>query len=287
MKESRVNDGKTLLVEFDSWGDWLEYSRLALPKNVYHDSSIKTDSFYQEFTLTPNYDKAIELALVGWEEKVNEARTLSELLINKILDHMAVPTIHYDVEGIDFDMSRVHQGEPECWYRFEEHVTENEGDAVVRIVINNMASCGVETDTIIKRGAVIAALVETLEYAHRRVELVSHSPFAAFDDDGKKAAAEFKIMVKTASQPLDLARLMFMSGHPSMLRRLLFHALEMNVPEHTKCGSCYGYPTDLSKADQGNVYFGKLHYGQNDRWLRDPEGFIIEQLQAQGVEVKL
>ena len=283
MKESRVNSGKTLLVEFDSWGDYIDYCNRSLPKNTYAESSRSGDS---SFTLTANYEEAMQLAVVGWEEKVKEARTLSELLINKILDHMATPTIHYDVEGIDFDMARVHNGEPECWYRFEEHVTENEGDAVVRIVINNMASCGVETETIIKRGAVIAALVETLEYAHRRVEIVSHSPFSE-NNGNHEPAAEFKIMVKTASHPLDLARLMFMSGHPSMLRRLLFHCLELNVPEHSRCGCCYGFPVDLPKEAQGNVYFGKMHYDQHDQWLKDPEGFILEQLQTQGIEVKL
>jgi len=281
--ESRINEETTLLVTFDSWGDYIEYCNRPLPKNVYRNESCSGTS---SFTLTANYDEAMQLAVVGWEDKVKEARTLSELLINKILDYMVTTTIHYDVEGIDFDMARVHNGEPECWYRFEEHVTENEGDAVVRIVINNMASCGVETETIIKRGAVIAALVETLEYAHRRVEVVSHSPFS--ETNGKYApSAEFKIIVKTAGQPLDLARLMFMSGHPSMLRRLLFHCLELNVPEHQRAGFCYGYPIDLPKEAQGNVYFGKMHYGQNERWLKDPESFIIEQLQEQGIEIKL
>jgi hypothetical protein len=271
-----VNTNGAKLLDFDSWGDWLEYCKQNLPSNHYNDASEKNDS---EFTGTPNYSAALSLAVSGWEEKVSEARVLSEGLINKVLDKIATPVIHYDVEGIDFDMARVHRGEPEVWYRFEEHIIENDGDNVVRIVINNIASCGISTESIIRRGAVIAALVELLEYSHKKVEIISHTPFHT----GK---IEFRTIVKTANQPLDMARLMFMSGHPSMLRRLLFRALELNPKEHRECGMSYGMPHDLQQCDWGDVYFGKMHYEQNEQWYKNPEQFIIDQLTKQGIEVK-
>lgn len=275
MKESKNTNGAKL-IDFESWGDYLEYCNLPFPKNVYHQSSRRNDN---DFNGGLSFHGALDMAIVGWEEKVSEARVLSEGLIDKILDKMASPVIHYDVEGLDFDMDRIHRHEPEVWYRFEEHLIDAEGDAVVKIVINNIASCGISTESIVRRGAVIAALVELLEYSHRKVEIISHTPF---DNN----IIEFRTVVKTANQPLDMSRLMFMSGHPANLRRLLFHCLEMNVPEHTKCGAGYGTPYDIQKQDQGNIYFGKMHYGENERWVKEPEKFIIEQLQAQGIEVK-
>jgi hypothetical protein len=285
MVETILANGKTILCDFDSWGDFVEFSKKDTPKDTPCNSSHATSGSRDGWTMTANYNDALSLAVSGWEEKVSEARNMSEALISKVMDKMNVPTIHFDVEGIDFDMARVHNGEPECWYRFEEHTVDNEGDAVIRITVNNMASAGIDAETIVKRGAVIAAMVELFEYAHRKVEIISHSPFKSWDS--KQADIEFKINIKLANQPLDLARLMFVTGHPSMLRRLLFHAVEMYPPQMRTCGEGYGKCSELRDDAQGNIHFGQINYEDKETWINHPHEFILEQLKAQSIDVKL
>jgi hypothetical protein len=272
----QINKGTGKLFEFNSWGDMLEYVKQPLPDNAYWRESV--DKGDADWSGTATYPQALTVAVDGWQDAVKDAKQLADALINKVMDRINVPVIHYDVEGIDFEMSRVNRGEPECWYRFEEHITNNEGDNVITIVVNGAVSCGIKSEAIIRRGAVICALIELLEYSHRKVTVVHDMPY--------HNEITFRTIVKTAHQPLDMARLMFACGHPAMLRRLMFHALELNPTEHEKVGSGYSIPTDTNKANQGDIYFPRMISLDGQRWHSEPEQFIIEQLKAQGIEIK-
>jgi len=273
---SNVDNGTGKLFEFNSWGDMLEYVKQPLGDDAYRRES--REHLGDDWSGTKNYPTALTMAVDGWSDKVKDAKQLADALVNKVMARITVPVIHFDVEGIDFDMSRVNRGEPECWYRFEEHIQENDGDNVVTIVVNGAASCGIETSAIIKRGAVICALIELLEYSHRKVTVVYDMPY--------HSDITFRTVVKTAHMPLDLSRLMFACGHPAMLRRLMFHALELNPSEHRNVGSCYSMPTDTAYANRGDIYFQRMTSLERERWHVDPENYIIEALQAQGIEVK-
>ena len=276
MNMKPINDGTGKLFEFNSWGSLLDYLKTPLPSDAYRTSSRDGD---YEFTGTKSYDQAIDIANTGWVDGVKDAKQLADTLINKVMDKVSVPVIHYDVEGIDYDMSLVNRGIPECWYRFEEHIMDNDGDNVVTIVVNGSASCGIDKGDITKRGAVIVALIELLEYSHRKVAVVH--------DMSYHSDITFRTIIKTPEQPLDLARLMFACAHPSMLRRLMFRALELNPVQHRNVGASYSMPTESALNQRGDIYFPIMHYVENEKWHKNPEAFIIEQLTKQGIEVKV
>lgn len=270
-----ISDGTGKLVNFDTWGDLIDYVKQPHPPDVYQQHS---NEYGKNWAGTNTLDEAIDIAVKGWEDGIKDARPIADALIDKLTDMVEVPVIHYDVEGIDFDMARVNRGEPECWYRFEETLQDDMNSAVVSIVVNGAATCTVDAKVIIRRGAVIVALIELLEFAGRKVsvtyEWTCHSDIT------------FRTTVKTPSQPLDLSRLMFACAHPSMLRRLMFKALEMNPREHRAVGSGYSTPTESNEKDRGNIYFKKMHTPEHEKWNKNPEKFILEQLKAQGVHIK-
>jgi hypothetical protein len=124
-----------------------------------------------------------------------------------------------------------------------------------------------------------------LEYAGNRCEVVHHCPFNSTHADIQHSAIDFKTVIKTADQPLDLSRLMFAVGHPSMFRRIMFACLEQNPVEHAKVRN-YGQSVPVHESYHGDIYLDSMGYG-DPQWTSpaSAQEWILAQLKAQGVHV--
>ena len=263
------------LIEFGSWGELIDYAArvpTVTAKSEQHSRFVRDDDWYG----TPDFPAALNLALNGWTDAETKARTLSSVLFNKVSSLVEHDYPVSDIEGVDIEMGAYTRGEPECWTRFEKVMEEGEGK-IARIVFNGFFSAGINHDVIIARGAAVAALVDLLEYSGTRCEVIYHCPF--------NDPIHFRTLIKSADQPLDLSRLMFAVGHPSMFRRIMFSALEHN-PERESL-SLYGLPYELHESQRGDVYLGCA--GFPDVQWKDTESaqaWIIAELKSQGVDVK-
>ncbi len=267
-------------VTFTSWSEMLDYARRTPPMPADgHQASRSVGSDREEWTGTYSFDGAMRLAELGWPEATAKATALTAALVDKVSSLMEHDRITYDVTGRDFDVSMMLTGEPEHWSDTETVVTDGPSTRILKMVINGFVSCGVDNDVIIARGAAIAALIATLELSGFRVEVIHRTPFHC-----SSAKLDFVTPIKSADQPLDLDRLIFAVGHPSMFRRLMFSSLEHNPAERKHLDSYGKSNCTIDQDDQGDLYIAQTGYG-DPQWTNTETAakWVLAQAKAQGV----
>ena len=173
---------------------------------------------------TESYDAAIKLAQTGWRDGAKRVDALRRDLDDAVQTLVASKAANmvYGVEGDWVDVGRLVTGDPECCGSWVVQGDER-NEKVVKIVANVSVSCAVNAETIFARGAACLAAVDIIEALGKRVELWIG---LGLRDCGKRI--ETHVLVKPASQPLELDRLSFVLCHASMLRRILFAHMEIN-----------------------------------------------------------
>lgn len=264
-------------IEFASWGESLDYARkdpIALT-----GACSRADDLRRTKWAGGTWLKALDLAQNGWPEGEETVKALSEAFTDKISSLIERQVVTYDVEGIGLDVATFLNGEPECWQRFDTVIAENHGTRILRIVVNGFFSSGIHSSVIMRRGAIIASLISLLELANIRTELILHTPFitAGF-------GITVKTTLKTADQPLDLARLIFAVGHPANFRRISFSQYEQH-PQTWEPG--YGSPYDFPPKEQGDIYFGCMSFDAT-QWASDERAqeWLLKTIKEQGIIVK-
>jgi hypothetical protein len=170
---------------------------------------------------THTFEQAVELAHVGWPEgaaRVAEIRASLDKYVeaSKVA---ACQQFAWDVVGDFVDVGRVLFGEPEACGSYNEYETGRFGSQrVVRLYANLGVSAGVKAEAIFARGAVVLAAVDVLESLGLRVELWAGK--ATSRVSGGEAQHQVEVLVKAASQPVDVDRLAFALCHNASLRRL-------------------------------------------------------------------
>jgi hypothetical protein len=129
------------------------------------------------------------------------------------------------------------------------------------IILNGSASCGVDTEIMLKRGVAVIALADILELNGYRTAI--RVVYNNRGSGGMEVGTD--ITVKRFSQPPELDRLAFYLADPSALRRLFFSWLE-NLPasfrESLSVPGHYGIPCELPKSEVGkqDIYIGCMHW---------------------------
>lgn len=273
--------GEEVAYKFDRWSDFINACAAPtdFPEHSRH-SRINGSSFTG---CTPA--EAVKLGQIGWMEGAAMARPFTNSLFKSIAAQIERQDIYYDVEGRMFDVARVLQNEPECWMQFETKIVKGPSQRFIRITINGTASGGVDTATIIGRGAAICALIELLEFSGRRVELT-----LAMATCSGSARFHARVKIKTFDQPLDMPKVVYAIAHPSVLRYHVFSLMEA-IPDSAMrsklgVGGGYGMPDDVH-GDLGDIYLGRMMYGES-QWTDPAKAteWIKTQLLAQGVELK-
>jgi hypothetical protein len=199
--------------------------------------------------------------------------------------------VSHDVEGHAIDVARFVDGEPEAWLKFEEVLQESEsGHKLIRIAFNYSVSGHISPEVITRKGAAVAALVELLEYAGHRVELILCHAVAEYRND--EAVTETYIRMKEFDQNLDSAVLAFALAHPATLRVLTFSIMEQypyEVRRHIGVpGGGYGIPAEVNKENRGDIYIARS-LASDSQWdsAEKAEAWIIKQLKEQGVTINM
>ena len=267
---------------FSSWGEFLECAKQ--PSKTSYNQSVANGT---DFTNGVSFDGALTMAQTGWLDAADKAKTLTDNLVDKVVQLIELPQLVYDVEGIDFDLSRVLDGEPEAWYRFETKTVQGEGTDLIHIVINCSVSGGVNCDAIIRRGAMIVALIELLEYAGKKVTVSMIGVFGSNRDKDKYEGYSYQVTLRRAGMPLDVPFLMFAVAHPASFRRLGFRLAERHRDVMREIGACYGHPVNVPKDKQGDIYFPCVHLSRDLEAYKEPEQFILDTLKTHGIDVKV
>lgn len=207
-----------------------------------------------------SWSKAKILAKKGWDEGLVEIEKYRARIIPKITDKVLRPMPVYAVAGYNVDVGTFLSNNPECFLtrEFEER---NYPGRIFKIVCSISFSASITPETIIQRGAMVCALVDAIEYAGHRAEVISNVAFSGWDSEearlGKNKTYgwfEVSVVVKKASQPLEMSDLAFCLAHPAMLRRMMFSVAELNG--WSDRFSNYGYPAEAT--DKGDLYIREV-----------------------------
>ena len=267
---------KCIRREYDSWGDFVEHC--ASPCDHTDRASTRNDPAFRG---VPDAEAAYTLARDGWTEGTKRARRLSDPLVEVISSRIERVEPTYVLEGTGaLDIGRYLDGEPECWVRFTPELVDGPGTKHLTVLYNGTVSAGVDKEVIAAKGAVMAALVELLEMAGHRVQiLLGHST----ERMGNRA--EILVPVKSYDQPLDIDRLTFALAHPACLRVLAFSCWEHMTPqwrERMNVGQSGGYGHPVTLQDKADITIPAENVSTPDA----ARAWILRQLAAHNITLR-
>ena len=232
----------------------------------------------EDFTGTSSFSEACELATEGWPDgRWKVAQAVEAIWDSGAAEISSGKLAEYDVAGYLPDVPSYVAGDP-CHMI---NLGEEEGSApVIKILINISASCAIPPKALMNRAASLAALVDVIEGrgSSCEVSVVDGSGCNCEvkadmkrGDSHKNQRVWYGITnVKSADVPIDLAQMAFTVGHPSMLRRLMFAACEVDpFTDPRYKGSTdwagdyrntYGFPLDVPDevVPEDCIYFSAI-----------------------------
>lgn len=236
--KKKVDSHKCYIYDFASISELVEYNKheatSGFKKNG--EKSLLTDSIRIEFTGTANFSEAMDLLSHGWESK---AKVLTSKLPVKKNGNGYSTKNFYSVQGFQCSVPRYLQGMPDSMIANKRVVTKNK---VIDITKNVSFSGGVSTETIENECLKVLALVQKLESEGQKVNLYVTFPTSTSYGSSTSTINIFRVKIKSASQRLNVKQMAFPLCHPSMLRRIMFRAVEVTETCNlTSYYRTYGY----------------------------------------------
>lgn len=232
-----------------------------------------------------SYADALHLADHGWKEGLEKIAKLTASFTTVLANKIQKDTIRFDVSGDVLDIGRVVTGEPECFMQWETTELEQTGNKVLKIVASITVSASVTQETMIRRGAAIAALVECMELSGYRIELVISN-----DVEVTGEIVTQTVTVKRPSDQLQLEQLVFTLAHPSMLRRFCFRFMESkNLSQQlSKKLTNYSYGRPVDPIADGDIKLGCLRSEYEVSWQSDKNAidWLTGQLRQFNVKIE-
>jgi len=213
---------------------------------------------------TDSFEEAMKLAREGWAEGLKDISDLSEEIWDVVGQEIKKQDFHYDVQGCVLDVDRFLVGEPENMIEFHEEEEIGHGK-IVKIRVNNVASCGVSAKTMFLRGAAVVALIDALEKLGFSCEVYTADALAR-RWRGDEEVLQYEVELRGPGDVLDMDRLAFGLAHPSWLRRMVFSAMEQeerDIREKFRVGGGYGMPTESrgDTSEERGIDVPSLRYG--------------------------
>ncbi len=228
------------------------------------------------------WEEALDLAKRGWPDAVVMLDHKLEMVKSTLPSKREVMTADYAAVGPGtLDMGRYIQGHPEAWTVWHPEETEDytTGNRIIPINFSISASSGVSKEALFEKGALICVLTDILEKEGRRVELTM--------DASTARVISVQTLVKKASEPLDLDRVVFAIAHAACFRRLAFSVWEQAPPADLAAAGIspyrsYGLPSFAEVPGAINVpesLYGDYEEADQLQWLQkqlSPFGITLE-----------
>jgi len=174
--------------------------------------------------------------------------------------------------------------DPECFIT-KEHDENDQQGKIITIVCSIGFSAAISPETIIQRGAMVCVLIDAIEYAGYRAEVIcnkatSNSSFLRDGSNKDNGWLEVDVTIKKANQPLNRIELAFCLAHPAMLRKLMFSVAE--IEGWSDFAYCYGYSSKAT--NKGDIYIEEVFSGvvSDDKAIN----WIIRELQKLGITIE-
>lgn len=230
--------------------------------------------------------QAKAMAYSGWHEGMEQVEKFRASFFPKIASKVLRPIQVYDMAGYQVDVGAYLANQPEAFIN-RQYEERNYPGKIYKLVSSISFSASIKPETIIQRGAMICALIDAIEFAGHRVEVICNDASCNYDDEHYRKGKykedgwfEVSVCVKKASQPLEMTDLAFCLAHPAMLRRMMFSCAELEGwSDYT---SNYGYPAEAT--DKGDIYLQEIFSGT----VPDEEAitWVLKQLKELDIQIE-
>ena len=272
------------VVRFDSLD---EIREIATTKHRNHPCTSGMDYNSEWFGGVRDWAQLDHLVQYGWEEHTEDTMNVATETLAAVEREFEIEAFRsrYDVAGADVDVARYLSGEPENMITFDLVNTPAMG-RVVPIVANIAVSAIVDTDLIIQRGKMLAALIFAIESTGLRTEVWADAQIKGW---GEGTKGRVLVKVKDAADTLDPASVLMALAHPAFFRAMMLsvmHEFPEDVQSALGVGSGgYGCPennlvTDLAPEDAITVQTGLR---SDTEWPTDPKEFVTSKLRELGL----
>jgi hypothetical protein len=215
-------------------------------ENAWHSSGWSYD---KDFSGTSTMEEAIELARQGWPEGATAASKLLDRI--KANNPIQLKKVKHDVVGAFPNVPRAISGNPLNMRTPD--ITKASRRPIITFLSDTCVSWNHGSNELTNRAAVVTAIIEQVEAAGYACEVIvfskSTSGGCRWDlgghVDSKDIVVTNWVQVKNSNQPVDIARIAYGIGHPSMLRRFMF-ATEGYHAFNKELGSGLGRVTTIS-----------------------------------------
>jgi len=209
------------------------------------------------------WEQAKQMAINGWQSGMKEIEKYRAKIAPIITEKVLRPKQIYSVAGYAVDVGSFMANEPECFLA-REYEERNYPGKIYKIVVSISFSAAISPETIIQRGAMICALIDAIEFAGHRAEVICNWAVSVGNYDNyrqgknkERGWLEVSVNIKKSSQPLDMSDLAFCLAHPSMLRKIMFSVAE--IEGWSDFADNYGYPAEAT--DKGDIYIKEIFSG--------------------------
>lgn len=270
-------------LKFDNLTDFWNYAWQ--DSNSWHkDSRSQADIWSGNVT----WEQAKDLAIKGWKEGLEEIEKYRAKISPMITERVLRPIQVYSVSGYNVDIGTYLSDDPECFISrvYEER---NYPGKIFKIVVSITFSASISPETIIQRGAMICALIDAIEYAGHRVEVICNEATSMNDGPDyrngmmkNRGWLEIDVCAKETNQPLDMSSLAFCIAHPAMLRRVIFSIDEFHGWSDFTKGN---YGTPASATEKGDIYIAEIFSGvvADDQAIN----WIMDELAKLGIDLEI
>jgi hypothetical protein len=249
---------------------------------AYHKSS---RSHNNRWSGGATWDESKVMALKGWREGLREIEKfrarITPFIAEKVLRYQQT----FAVSGYNVDVGSYLANDPECFVSriFEER---NYPGKIFKIVCSISFSASISPETIIQRGAMICVLIDAIEYAGHRAEVVCNDASCSRDSRERREGKfknqgwfEVDVTLKKADQPLEMVELAFCLAHPAMLRRIMFSIAELEG--WSDYAREYGFPAKATH--RGDIYIQEVYSDE----VSDQQAvnWVLNELEKLGIDL--
>jgi len=206
------------------------------------------------------WEQAKAMARSGWVDGMKKIEKYRVQIFNKIAEKILKADPVNTVSGYNVEVGRFLAGQPDC-FTAKDLFEKNYPGRIYKIVCSVSFSAAIKPETIIQRGAMICAMIDAIEFAGHRAEVICNSVMSAGQPENYSKAKsknlgwmEISVVIKKSTQPIEMTDLAFCLAHPAMLRRIMFSVAE--IEGWSDFISNYGYPAEAS--DKGDIYLREI-----------------------------
>lgn len=230
-----VNPDKLIVKQFDNLAHYASYIEGIKDVSTYKNSSQQEGAGWSG---TSNFEDALDLILRPNLEPPEDVRKGVENIEMKIRNNLKkkglvtdwiAESYKYDVEGIEIDIAKLIEGDPECYLKPNLKYKSHFYDLHINFAVN----AGVSIDTQVEALSKVVSVVSNLEKKDYKIRLFATGVFRGSGEGNQSII--ISTMIKRYDDFIDIKKIARVL-YPSFLRRIAFKVLEVEFQDKLQSG---------------------------------------------------